>query len=534
MPWAIKQSTESQVAKGYDYFLSSSQFFVGAARASALNGAYIQNIDNRIMQLAWRINSSAMKLDGEISGNKSLHGFIAEYWHAYTYRISAAAMRTNSWAIAEDSPDARAVLGGPDITTSWDEQFSLKFYEEGKDSGLEQARTLKQEYNDYLKKHPDCTQEEFLKTKGLDENTDLNLSKYESQTRLIPAGQLKDAREALQRRIDQYLDSGSEAQAANVKALIETRDRLTDHIEGPNGEKSFPLTFEQSKQLQECAKEGSFDPADYDITAARVADRAYLMQKIINSGLTAMWTSALLKVAPEILACLKKELDDGVITYEDIANIGKAGAAGAANGVIRGTLIAAITTAAELGYLGDAIKNAASTPSFPSGIAVLVTTAMSIASDSISWVRKEIPKEEFLYRVDRTTFIAASSYICGVAVQGILLEFPTVGYLLGSFLGSLIGGALFSVKEEFFISACVDHGWTFFGIVKQDYSLPDYILRLMGFDLVDYDLVDYDEVSYDEVTYDEVTYDEVTYDEIDAQYIGRGLIGIRKVGYLVL
>ena len=76
MPWAIKQSAESQVAKGYDYFLSSSQLFVGAARASALNGAYIQRIDNRITQLAWRINSSAMKLDGEISGNKSLHGFI--------------------------------------------------------------------------------------------------------------------------------------------------------------------------------------------------------------------------------------------------------------------------------------------------------------------------------------------------------------------------------------------------------------------------------------------------------------------------
>lgn len=529
----VYKGVESPVSAGYEYYLRNSQLFVGAQQSSLLNGKYIEEIDSRILQLKWVINAGAMNMDGSISENPSNHGNLAEYWHAFTYRISAAAKGTSSWAHAEDSPEARRILGGADITTSWKQDYGLKYYDSAKKSGMQQAKTLKQEFKEYQSKHPDCTQEEFLRIHGYDENADINLPKYEGQARLIPADQLEDARRALQKRIDHDLHSGSDAQAADVRALIETRDMLTDHIEGPDGEKSFPLTYKQAKQLQECAKTGSFDPKDFDIDAAKVADRTLMMENVISAGLTAMWTSALLKVAPEILSCIKQLLDDGLITREDIANIGKAGAEGAASGFIRGVLIAAVTTAAELGYLGPAIKAAAFKPDFTSGIAVLVTSMMSIASDSILWAKKDISKQEFFYRAGMTVFMASASYICGVAIQGILVEFPAVGYMLGSFLGSLIGGALFTVKEKFFISICVQNGWTCFGLVSQDYSLPDDVLREMGFDLVVYDDVDHDEVSYDEVSYDDVSYDDVTYDEIDARYISRGVIGVRKVGWIV-
>ena len=517
----------SGIEEGYRYCLDQSTFFIASDSVIQMSGAYLKNIDSKIDLLQRIILEKA-------NDNPSNHGYLAEYWHAYTYNISSAVLRTASWAKVLDSPEDRAKLGGADILTSFGQELGSKYCKTPYDTAMAQAKTIKQRFNAYHSKHPEVTLEEYLESNNLDKDVDINRSIYDGQARLAPSDQIPDMIKALNKRIDHDMFSGSEQQAKDIASLIETRDALVDHISGPNGEHSFPLTFEQAKALQRCAKNGTFDPARFDIEAARLADKAFLVTNAVNAGLNAAWTSLMLKLAPEIVNVLTKAVKGGIITSEDLANLGKAGASGFATGFIRGTFVAAITSAAEIGYLTDAMQKAALDSSFASGIAVLVTTAMNISRDAAALARGTISRQEFAYRAEKAVVVASAGYICGCAVQSLLLEFPTIGYMLGNFIGSILGGFAFDIKERIFISACVENNWTFFGLVDQDYTLPPEVEARFGFDRLAYDTITYDVLHYDKMIYDKMHYDLIHYDRIDMHFVKRGVIGIRKVGYQVI
>ncbi|MCQ2077803.1 MAG: hypothetical protein MJZ20_12395 [Bacteroidaceae bacterium] len=514
----------NSVKDGYSYGIKNSASYFGGYITQQTSGQYIYRINDAIQQL-----TDAINLHG--NDNPANFGFMAEYWHAHTYNIFAAILQSDTYAKVEDSAASRAILGGPDIVLSNGEKVGLKYYASGKESAMKQAMTIKQRFMEYQSSHPNCTIQEYLRLHSLDSNTNINLPLYEGQVRLIPADQLKVAREALQKRIDHDLAVGGE-QAKDVPALIETRDKLTTHIEGPNGEQSFKLTQEQAKQLQECARTDSFDPERYNISAAKLADRSILISNSFQAGLDAAWMSLLLKAAPQMIELIRHAAIDGYITMEDIRNLGKAAASSYATGFVRGSLSSYITTAAELGLWGDAFKEAALSDEFPATVAIVVTTIMEIASYSMDLARDKITKEEYFYNVQKTLFIASAGYLCGVSVQGLMSFAPGLGFMLGSMIGSMIGGLLFSARESILMSLCIERGFSFFGLVNQDYTLPDDVLKKMGFDDLDYDDLDYDELDYDDLDYDELDYDDLDYDELDIIVLKRGIIGIRKIGYV--
>ena len=77
---------------------------------------------------------------------------------------------------------------------------------------------------------------------------------------------------------------------------------------------------------------------------------------------------------------------------------------------------------------------------------------------------------------------------------------------------------------------CIESGWTFFGLVKQDYQLPDEIIRKLGFDLYEVE-----EFIADEYQSDEYQFDEYQIDEYDGNFISvlrRGVIGVHQIGYV--
>lgn len=519
-----KKNSADSIKDGYSFFMNNASTFVGSTETVQTSGQYIGDVNEKILWLKDAINNNG-------NNNPSNSGYLAEYWHDGTCKISAAILRTNTWTHVEDSQESRSVLGGADITTSWEQDYGLKYCKDGKASAMAQATTIKQRYMEYIHNHPDCSKEEYLRVHGLDENTDINLPLYESQARLIPSDQLEAAKEALQRRIDHDIAVGGE-QAKDVLALIQTKNALTDHIEGPNGEKSFPLTYEQAKQLQKCAKNGNFDPSKYDISAARLADKSYLLSNSVQAGINAAWTSVLLKIVPEIISVLKKAVEDDELSIDDLKKLGTDTIENSSLGFIRGVFTSSITTSIELGYWGESLQLASLRPDFAASIAVVVATAMSIAGDSIKLARGKITKEEFVYKVEKTVFIASASYICGIAVQGLMLEMPTIGYMLGSFVGSILGGLVFEAKERAFISICINKGWTFFGLVKQDYELPKEVMRKLGFNEMHYDEIHYEQMHYNELSYNSITYNELHYDKLDVIMVRRGVIGVRKIGYI--
>lgn len=60
-------------------------------------------------------------------------------------------------------------------------------------------------------------------------------------------------------------------------------------------------------------------------------------------------------------------------------------------------------------------------------------------------------------------------------------------YLLGNFVGSFVGSFAYIAVDKAFISFAVYSGWTFFGVVKQNYILPDNVIEELGIDLFDYE-----------------------------------------------
>ena len=103
-------------------------------------------------------------------------------------------------------------------------------------------------------------------------------------------------------------------------------------------------------------------------------------------------------------------------------------------------------------------------------------------------------------------------------------------YLLGNFVGSFVGSFAYVATDNAIMSFCIESGWTFFGLVKQDYQLPDEIIKELGFDLYEVE-----EFIADEYKIDEYKIDGYQIDEYEGDFISvlrRGVIGVHQIGYV--
>ena len=508
--------------EGYNYFIEHSKAYVGTDAASILNQPYLDNIEIEIQRLTDAINSY------KGNGNSNLHGYLAEEWHTHTFNIDAAAkrMRDSARVLSDEVHN----LGSVDVKTSYGENFSLKYYNDGRDSAYAQAVSLEDRYREFISgKDNPPTREEYLLSKGLDPNTDMSLPLYAGQARLIPSDQIEDAINALKRRIAH--DSSIPERQEWVRRYQDTLDKLTDHIESPDGAQSMRLTFEQSKTLQTLGKEGKFDPERYNITLAEKADKWFLCQNVLKAGLNAAWIAALLKVAPAMIETIKSLVKDGYITTEDITQIGLDIKNGATDGFLKGLFCAAITTSAELGYLGNVLQSASrTTESFAPGVATVVVLFLQAVSDSIHLAKGDMTKQEYAYNLEKNTYIAVGALSMGLALQSVI-NIPMVSYMLGSMIGSVLGGLIFEAKECLFMSICIEHGYTFFGLVEQDYKLPVDVRKKLGYDTFQYGPFEYESFQYESFEYGNIKYEPFDYEKLDIVMLERGLIGIRRIGY---
>lgn len=507
---------------GYYYFMQHSKAYVGTDVASILNQPYLDKIETEIQRLADAINNY------KGNSNPNLHGYLAEEWHAHTFNIDAAAKRMNE--SARVLSDEVHNLGSVDVATSFGEDFGLKYYKGGGQSAYAQAISLEDMYRKFIngKENPP-TKEEYLLANGFDPNTDMSLPLYVGQARLIPSDQIKDAIEALKKRIAH--DSCIPERQKWVYRYQDTLDKLTDHIESPNGTQSMRLTYEDSKILQSLGKEGKFDPERFNITLAKKADKWFLCQNVLKAGLNAAWIAALLKAAPVMIETIKSLVKDGYITTEDITQIGLDIGNGAVDGFLKGLFCAAITTSAELGYLGNVLQSAShATESFAPGVAAVVVLFMQAVNDSIHLAKGDMTKQEFIYNLEKNAYIAVGALGMGLALQSVI-NIPIVSYMLGSMIGSILGGLIFEAKECLFMSICIEHGYTFFGLVEQDYELPVDVRKKLGYDIFQYDSFEYESFQYDSFEYGNIKYEPFDYEKLDLVMLKRGLIGIRRIGY---
>lgn len=104
-----------------------------------------------------------------------------------------------------------------------------------------------------------------------------------------------------------------------------------------------------------------------------------------------------------------------------------------------------------------------------------------------------------------------------------------------SAIGSLLGCSLavvYNIGKKKLISFCVDTGFTCFGLVEQNYELPDEVLGEIGIDTVK---VGRAKVNTTPVARTQTTANigRVAYETVDITVLKRGVIGVNKIGYVL-
>lgn len=171
----------------------------------------------------------------------------------------------------------------------------------------------------------------------------------------------------------------------------------------------------------------------------------------------------------------------------------------------------------------------------PSIIGVAVTVVFGTIKDSILVAAGKMTANEMgMHFVD--TLVVSSGYLVsmkigGAIAQALLPELPGVGYAIGSLLGCSIA-VVYNIGKKKFISFCVDTGFTCFGLVEQNYELPEEILAEMGVHTIP---VPRTEVSRVDVNRTNTVTDvnKISYETIDISVLRRGIIGVNRVGYVL-
>ena len=168
----------------------------------------------------------------------------------------------------------------------------------------------------------------------------------------------------------------------------------------------------------------------------------------------------------------------------------------------------------------------------PSVVGVITVITMDTMKNSFAVATGQKTRRALADELIKEMFVSASSLLMGGLVQGIMVEMPVLGFMLGSFVGSVVGSFTHSVGYNTILSFCVDTGFTMFGLVDQDYTLPDDIPDQIGIDVFNYDKFDYSKFEHDQFQFDRFEIEEFKPDVINIVFLQRGVIGVRQVGFV--
>lgn len=502
-------------AEGYYFFEKNA----GGYAAAEMGEAYVASVNDEIAKLLNHMNTEFL---GYKTKNDQLKGDVAEFWHADTFNIDAVVKNSKNRASVDRSHD----FASADVTSNFGKDFGLKYYKTGEESAKQQAKSVFERFKEYQKGGGKKTIDEYLSERGYDDvESVLNDPIYSGQVRVIPKDQLVEATEWLKRKI---IEEGSK-RPEQVERYKETLRMLSDKIKDDDGTESVALTKEQAEKLARLAKGGNVtnqDLKDLGISSEDVIQYEYVLKQAFKSGLTAATISVVLKVAPEIYKAISYLIKNGEIDEKQFQKIGFAALSGGAEGFIRGSVSAAITTACKAGLWGEAMKRVS-----PSVVGAVTVIAMDTMKNAFKVAIGKMETRELANELIREMFVSTCSLVAGGVAQSII-EIPVLGFMLGSFVGSVVGSFAYNVGYNAAISFCIDTGFTMFGLVNQNYKLPDEVLEAVGVEVFKYDEFQIEEFSYEKFSFEEFSYEKFKLDSISIKVLRRGVIGVNQIGYV--
>ena len=207
--------------------------------------------------------------------------------------------------------------------------------------------------------------------------------------------------------------------------------------------------------------------------------------------------------------------------------IGFAAITGAGEGFVRGTVSAAITASCKAGLCGTAMKSI--DPSVVGAVTVLVMNAMK---NSYKVAKGDMTRTEMANELIKEMFVSTCALSLGAVGQS-FIEIPVLGFMIGSFVGSLAGSVIYSAAYTPVMSFCVETGFTMFGLVDQNYELPDDVLKEIGVEVFEYDRFEIERFDASTFEFARMDVDRFEPVRLKMTFLRRGVIGINSVGYVV-
>ena len=465
---------------------------IGTANSVQASTEYLASVEDAIKQLENAINNNPhrnLPID-------QLQGFMFEDFSAETFNIDAVASGSSDRAVALDLND----LGSVDVKLNSGKEYSLKSYATGEQSATEQARL----------------------------NLETRQPLYKNQDRAIPTDQLDQAREAASRRAARAQENRPDV----AESYKETSERLTDRLENDEGVSSRPVTRKELNRIAAEAKKQEFKAEEHDITPETVIKTEYMLKQAGKAGLTAAAITVALQLAPAIIESIDYLFRTGEIDTNKLRSTGTLVISAGGESFLRGSTAYVLSLAIQEGKLG-VLKNLN-----PTIVGILVAVTIEIVKDSIMVAMGKMQPRELGAALIRTAVIvggttlgtAAIIKLSGAVGQAVLAAAPVVGYIVGTLVGCAVS-AIYNLGRQFMISLCVDTGFTCFGLVEQDYTLPENVLHELGIETI---TIPYVEVPYTQI--ETVSYtlepEKVEYDKVQFTMLKRGIIGVNRVGYV--
>lgn len=497
--------------EGYEFFEKHTGNFAG--HATGIH--YVNAVESEIKKLVNNLN------DFETSGARidTLKGDVAEFWHAGTFNINAAINSSKNRVQVDRSHD----FGSADITgVNFDAKFGLKYYKDGTASAIQQSKSILNRFNEYKTRGRNDNLELYLEERGLSAETDLNSPVYSGQYRVIPSDQLKEATMFLERKIREEAVKRPE----QVHRYEETLKLLRDKVKDNEGNESIALSEQEARELASLSKEGGVNPEGLHLTTEELIKFTNILRQAYKAGLTAATISMALRVAPEIWNAVAYLIKNGEVEEGQFKKIGFAAITGAGEGFVRGTVSAAITASCKAGLCGSAMKSI--DPSIVGAVTVLVMNSMK---NSYQVTTGNMSRAEMVNELIKEMFVTTCALSMGAASQS-LIEIPVLGYMIGSFVGSIAGSVIYSSIYNPVLSFCVDSGFTLFGLVDQDYELPEEVLKEIGIEIFEYEKFEYEPFEYEKFEYEKFEYEQFEYEKLHTIFLRRGVIGVNCIGYM--
>lgn len=463
----------------------------GADAAARSASTYVADVEKTITQLSE--NLAAQKSTAEIS---AIGGLVAEEWHAGTFNIDAAAGGSKSFA---------TVLKG-DRNKKWFSDIQLK--------------SERGDVVNYSSKYMKNASETEKHQSALNPKT--HDAGYKSQKRLVPSDQKNEVIEIANRRANN--ESRPEVAEAHRDTARQTVDTVTD---GKTSSRS--LSKEEDLEIAKEIKEDRVDLEKHGITVDSAIKPEYILKQAVKAGFSAATVTVILQTAPEIFKAIGYLVKTGELNPDQIKRIGLKALSSAAEGFLRGSVACTLQILCEEGAFGSAWKGIDATI-----LGTMVALTLETAKNSILVaVGKMTPREMGNAFADGV--MISGGYVIGSKLGGVIgqtlgFELPVIGYLLGSLLGCTFA-AVYQFGKRKLISFCIDTGFTCFGLVEQDYTLPEEALRDMGIDIVK---VARCEPARAEVSRTQCinTVDSFCADTVEIKLIRRGIIGVNRIGYV--